>query len=129
MNKKCRFFRALGFGVVMLAAALLTASSYAQEKKNAAGEQFFIVSSVDAPNSRLLLKRASEVTLLMKVDSKTKYLDESGKPIRLSDLRAGDTVWVLVGKSGTEPTASRIRMGPMTVAELHRDYLDYPEIK
>lgn len=127
MNK--RLFRASAIFAAILASLVMVTSARAQDKTNAAGEQFFIVSSVDAPNSRLLLKRPSEVTLLMKVTSKTKYFNESGKPAHLSDLRAGDTVWLMVGKGGTEPTASVIRMGPMTVAELHRDYLDYPEIK
>ncbi len=104
------------------------ANTYAQDKKTSTGEEFFIVASVDLMKSQLLLKRPSEVTMLMKVNEKTKYADDAGKPLTLSDLRAGDTVWVL-SSNPADPTASRIRKGQMTVADLHRYYLDYPEIK
>ena len=114
--------------VVVLAGMWLPASVSAQRKRTPAGEEFYIVASVDQPKSELLLKRPSEVTLLMKVNAKTKYQDESGKAIPLSDFRAGDTVWV-VSSGGAEPTAIRIRKGGMTISELHRYYLDYPEIK
>ena len=53
-------------------------------KKTPTGEQFFIVASVDLQKSQLLLKRPTEVTLLVHVDDKTKYLDSAGKPAQLS---------------------------------------------
>jgi hypothetical protein len=98
-------------------------------KKTPSGEQFFIVASVDLQKSQLLLKHPTEVTLLAHVDDKTKYLDSAGKPIQLSNFRAGDTVWVTLSNSPSGPTAVRVRKGEMTVAELHRYYLNYPEIK
>ncbi len=98
-------------------------------KKTPAGEQFFIVASVDLQKSQLLLKHPTEVTLLAHVDDKTKYLDSAGKPIQLSSFRAGDTVWVTLSNGPSGPTVTRVRKGEMTVAELHRYYLDYPEIK
>jgi hypothetical protein len=98
-------------------------------KKTPAGEQFFIVASVDLQKSQLLLKHPTEVTLLVHVDDKTKYLDSAGKPIQLSSLRAGDTVWATLSNSSSEATATRVRKGEMTTAELHRHYLSYPEIK
>lgn len=98
-------------------------------KKTPAGEQFFIVASVDLQKSQLLLKHPNEVTLLARVDDKTKYLDSTGKPIQLSSLRAGDTVWVTMSNGSSGATAIRVRKGEMTVAELHNSYLDYPEIK
>ena len=113
---------------IFLAAMWLSPSVSAQGKKTPSGEEFYIVASVDEPKSELLLKRPSEVTLLMRVSQKTKYQDESGKSIPLSDFRAGDTVWV-AATGGDEPTAIRIRKGGMTIPELHRYYLDYPEIK
>lgn len=93
------------------------------------GEQFYIVSSVDPAKQELLLKEPKEVTLLMKVSDSTQYADDTGKAIKLADLRAGDTVWVASSGGKLEPTATRIRKGQMTVADLHRYYLDYPEIK
>jgi len=105
-------------------------SAYAPGKKTAAGEQFFIVASVDLQKSQLLLKYPTEVTLLVLVNGATKFADESGKPLKLSDLRAGDTVWMISSPgNGGEVTAVRIRKGQMTVPDLHRYYLDYTEIK
>ncbi len=98
-------------------------------KKTPTGEQFFIVASVDLQKSQLLLKRPTEVTLLAHVDDKTKYLDSAGKPAQLSSFRAGDTVWVTLSNGTSGATATRVSKGEMTVAELHRYYLDYPEIK
>ncbi len=106
-----------------------SASTPAQGKKSTAGEQFFIVASVDLQKSQLLLKHPTEVTLLVKTDAKTQFLDETGKPIKLSDLRAGDTIWVISSGGAADATATRVRKGQMTVADLHRYYLDYPVIK
>jgi hypothetical protein len=97
--------------------------------KNASGEQFFIVASIDQQRSQILLKHPTEVTQLMQLTPTTKYLDESGKPLHISDFRAGDTVWVTSSGDKAEPSVGRIRKGEMTVADLHRYYLDYPEIK
>ncbi|MGA8872486.1 MAG: hypothetical protein WB460_15170 [Candidatus Acidiferrales bacterium] len=100
----------------------------ATPKTNAKGEQFFIIASLDQSKSEILVKRPDEVTLLLNATPKTQYFDENGKPLKLSDLRAGDTVWV-TSTGGAQPTAIRIRKGQMTLADLHRYYLDYAEIK
>ena len=120
--------------VLLLAAALvflsLASVARAQGRKNAAGEEFFIVSSVDLKDSSVLLKRPTEVTIQMKITPTTKLLDEQGKPFHISDFRAGDTIWAIVrAASSGALTASSIRKGPMTVAELHSLYLDYPVIE
>jgi hypothetical protein len=100
-----------------------------------AGEQFFIIASVDQTRQELLLKRPTEVTLLMKTSDKTTFLDEMGRTMTLGDFRAGDTVWVAApgatasAGGSAEPTATRVRKGQMTVADLHKMYLDYAEIK
>lgn len=98
-------------------------------KKTAAGEQFFIVASLDLQKSQLLLKYPTEVTLLVKATDQTKFVDDSGKPMKLSDLRAGDTVWLTSAFSPEGTVAVKVRKGQMAVADLHRYYLDYPEIK
>jgi hypothetical protein len=103
-------------------------ASPSRSPKNAAGEEFFIIASIDQSRSQVLLKHPSEVTELMQLTPNTKYLDENGKPIRMQDFRAGDTVWVVSSGSGPEPNAARIRKGQMTVADLHHYYLDYPVI-
>jgi hypothetical protein len=103
-------------------------ASPSRSPKNAVGEEFFIIASIDQSRSQVLLKHPSEVTELMQLTPNTKYLDENGKPIRMQNFRAGDTVWVVSSGSGPEPNAAHIRKGQMTVADLHRYYLDYPVI-
>jgi len=106
------------------------AGAPAPGKATAAGEKFFIVASVDLQKSQLLLKYPTEVTLLLVVNNATKFTDDTGKPLKLSDFRSGDTVWVVSSTSGQgEATALRVRKGEMTVADLHHYYLDYEEIK
>lgn len=120
----------VSFGVAMLAVLALASGAFAQEKKNSAGESFFMISSINQSQSQVLLKAPTELTELVGVTPQTKFLDESNKPIKLSDLRSGDTVWVVTkaAKGGTAVAIS-IRNGPMTVAELHKLYLDYPVLK
>jgi hypothetical protein len=87
-------------------------------------EEFFILSSIDAAHGRLVLKYPTEVTLLLRVDGQTAYRDEQGRPLRLADLRTGATAFITYRQSpGGEPTAVRVRLGPMTVEELQRRYL------
>jgi hypothetical protein len=84
-------------------------------------EEFFILSSVDAARGRIVLKRPTEVTLMMQVTGQTTYRDEQGKALRLADLRTGDTLYITFrqGPAG-EPTALRVRLGPMTPQEMRR---------
>jgi hypothetical protein len=111
------------------APARANTSASIQDKKTPAGESFFIVASVDQSKSQFLLKHPTEVTLLVTVNANTQYLDDSGKPLKSTDFRAGDTIWLTSAGGSDAPTAVRIRKGEMTVAELHRSYLNYPEIK
>jgi hypothetical protein len=84
---------------------------------------FFIVSSIDLAKRQILLKRPTEVTELMRVDRDTRYLEERGNPIRLTDLRAGDTVYILSKSSGAQPVAVTIHKGPMTLDVLRERFL------
>jgi hypothetical protein len=84
---------------------------------------FFIVSSVDLGKKQILLKRPTEVTELMRVDGETRYFDEHGKAIKLTDLRAGDTVYLTSKRSGEQSIAVTIRVGPMTLDVLQERYL------
>ncbi len=90
------------------------------------GEEFFIISSVDANKHQILLKRPTEVTELIRVTDKTAYLDEDGRRLQLKDLRAGDTIYVTATATRDgSPVAFRIRKGIMTLSELHRRYLKF----
>lgn len=104
------------------------AARLATAQKQRAGapstEEFFIISSVDLKKNQLVLKRPTEVTVLIGVTDKTVCVDEKGKAVHLKDLRAGDTVFVASRrKADGELEAGRIRMGYMTLKEVHRRYL------
>jgi hypothetical protein len=95
----------------------------AKTANNTSGEQFFIISSVDMAKKELLLKEPTEITEVVQVNDQTHYLDSSGKPIQLTALRAGDTVYIRTAGTPAGKVATSIRKGPMTVEELHKRYL------
>ena len=112
--------------VFCLTAAAAARPARAATPAPAITEEFFIVSSVDSGKGLLVVKRPTEVTLTMGLTEKTRCRDEQGKPIRATDLRAGDTVFIASDKSASGPAvAASIRRGPMTVPELHRRYLRF----
>jgi len=77
-------------------------------------DEFFIISSVDLPHNRLVLKRPTETTVLATV----------APQIRINDLRSGDTIYAV---TKTQPDGTlmivSMRRGGMTLEELHRRYL------
>src|SRR5438876_2516958 len=114
----------LAAGVLALTAAAHTAG--ASSPAPVVTEEFFIVSSVDSGKGLMVVKRPTEVTLTMGLSEKTRCRDEQGKPIRATDLRAGDTVFIASDRSASgQPVAASIRRGPMTVPDLHRRYLRF----
>jgi hypothetical protein len=108
--------------------AILLTPMFAQPGNDRANPEFakgdfFIVSSIDLAKKQILLKRPTEVTELMRVDGETRYFDESGKQMRLPDLRAGDTVFIISKPAGGQPVAVTIHKGPMTLDVLRERYL------
>ena len=108
--------------------AVLIAPVFAQSGRGPAGadlgtQDFYIVSSIDLAKKQILLKRPTEVTELMRVDGETRYFEESGKPMRLADLRAGDTVFIMSKPAASQPVAVTIHKGPMTLDVLRQRYL------
>ena len=125
MSDNGRMWSAHGLAVVAIVgiATASVASQRAVAVQTAHADEFFIVSSVDSAKNQLLLKRPTEVTEVMRVDAATRFLDEDGKALKFSDLRAGDTVYIQ-SKAGTGGSiAVEIRKGPMTTTELRRRYL------
>jgi hypothetical protein len=111
---------AVGF-VAFLALAPMVARANAAPA--AAPDEFFIISSIDAGHGRIVLKRPTEVTLVMRVTARTAYRDEQGRPLALAALRAGDTVYITSTRDAAGGvTAVLVRQGPMTVQELERRY-------
>jgi hypothetical protein len=85
---------------------------------------FYIVSSISMAQKQIVLKLPTEVTLLVQTNAQSQFLDEQGKPLTLKDLRAGDTVYVVVQKGTTgTPIVQRLQRGGMTVDELHKKYM------
>ncbi len=123
---KTRTLTLIGSLFIVSVLGLPLSASARAAAEPAPGEEFFIISSVDAKKQQILLKRPTEVTQLVRVTDKTAFRDEDGKPLQLKDFRAGDTVYVLLTSSreGT-PAALRIRKGIMTPEELHRRYLKF----
>ena len=108
--------------------AFLMTPVFAQPGTDPAGADlgrgdFFIVSSIDFAKRQILLKRPTEVTELMRVGSETRYFEERGKPIRLTDLHAGDTVFIASKPTGGQSVAVTIHKGPMTLDLLRERYL------
>ncbi len=127
-------FRRNTRATVMALAALMLMTGWAWGAQKAkttprsaaasAGEQFFIVASIDLKACQVVLKLPTEVTELLRITPKTEILNEEGKPMTLKDLRAGDTVYVIQRKEDSgPPVALRIRIGRMTVEELYKRYL------
>jgi hypothetical protein len=114
----------LGVFFILLGTAAWPLRAATAPRAASSDEQFFIISSVDLKKDQLVLKRPTEVTVLMDVNDKTVVLDEKGNPLHLKDLRAGDTVFVTSRKDKDDPpVATRIRKGYMTPEEVHRRYL------
>jgi hypothetical protein len=115
----------LGVVVLIGALALPLRAEKAASSKASGGDEFYIISSLDLKKDQLVLKRPTEVTVLMDVNDKTICLDEQGKKINLKDLRAGDTVFVTSHRTNGEALeATRIRKGYMTLQEVHSRYLN-----
>jgi hypothetical protein len=113
--------------MLLLLAAIVAFSkavSPSEAKTSRGTEEFFIVSSIDIGKGRIVLKRPTEVTVVMRVTDRTTYTSMQGKRMRLSDVRAGDTAHIaFVPDSAGAPVALTVRLGPMTVKELERTYL------
>lgn len=85
---------------------------------------FYIVSSIAMAQKQIVLKLPTEVTLLVQTNPQSQFLDEQGKPLTLKDLRAGDTVFVVLQKATTgTPVVQKLQRGGMTVNELHKKYM------
>ncbi len=119
MNKKTRFSLWL-LSLILLGGWLPFMPGLAAQP---AGDEFFIITSVDVRKHEIVLKMPTEVTVVAHVTPETVYLDDRGQRIRLTDLRAGDTVYATIRREAGGVVLLRLRKGPMTVEELHRRYL------
>ena len=86
-------------------------------------DEFFIISSVDTAHNKIVLKRPTEVTVVVSVPPNATLRGERNEQLHIADLRAGDTIYAVVTPS---MAATSIRRGPMTIEELRRRYLRPP---
>jgi len=110
-----------------IALAALLAGAATPAASQTAVDEFFIVSSVNPPKQQVVVKRPTEVTQLVFVNAETRYADRNGKAIALSDLHAGDTVYIREKRDSGGSIAIEIRKGPMTLDELRKRYLHTKE--
>src|SRR5579863_9875209 len=95
----------------------------AQVQAKAGNDEFFVISSVDKTHSSLILLMPTEITSTIGVNDKTKYIDDNGKPMKLTDLRTGDTIFVTYSTQGGSLVAQSVRKGMMTTSEMRKRYL------
>jgi hypothetical protein len=111
----------LCIGLLLLPGSI---SGQATQRQVSQADSFFIVSSVDAKKNQIVLKLPTEVTEVVEVTPATIYRDEAGKPLKIEDLRAGDTVYATLRRNARAAlVVVKIRLGPMTLEELRRRYL------
>lgn len=121
MNKIRQIFFLSAIAALLLCVA---GSVRAQKQATSATDDFFIISSVDKAHNALILLRPNQLTATIGVTDKTQLLDDQGKPMKLADLRTGDTIFInYTSKPDGTMTASRVRMGVMTMAEMRKRYM------
>lgn len=127
MNKTVNFVASTLAAFLALAMAAPAREQSPVAAANLRGEQFYIISSVDMQKHQIVLMRPTQLTVVATTNDQTTYLGEQGQKRALKDLRAGQTVWAATRKDKSgQVSVVTIREGAMTVAELHKLFLDYP---
>jgi hypothetical protein len=116
--RKSLFFAALTALVLVSAFAVR-----AQVQAKSGSDEFFVISSVDKAHNSLILLLPTEITATIGVNDKTKYIDENGKAIKLTDFHTGDTIFVTYSTQSSNLMATVVRKGMMTTAEMRKRYL------
>jgi hypothetical protein len=89
-----------------------------------ATDEFFIISSYNKAHNTLVVLRPTQITADLVINDKTQLVDEQGKPIKITDLATGATVFAsYTAKPDGTLTATHIRKGVMTFAEMRKRYL------
>lgn len=111
----------------MLVLVLVSTGSAALSATKAGGarehrDEFFIVSEVNLKRHRLVLEMPTQITMVMHVNKSTVFENKKGRRLPLTDIRAGDTVYITYLREDHSSTALTIRRGPMTIVILHARY-------
>ncbi len=113
------------FASFTLFAAAVAAPAWAATRKGPTRkirDEFFIISEVHLKEHNLVLELPTQITMLMRVTSKTIFINGNGHRQPLNKIRAGDTVYINYLKAPRGPLALKIREGPMTVQILRKRY-------
>jgi hypothetical protein len=130
MNKILKIIFVTQIAALVLAFGSLASAQVPKAPADSAGEHFYIISSVDIQKHQVVLMEPTQLTIVATADNKSVFLGEQRQKLALTDLRAGQTVWALLRKDKSgKRLIVRIREGAMSIAELHRLYLDYPEMR
>ncbi len=120
MNK---LVKSIALAALCAALVFVAVSAHAQNASAKPGDEFFVVVSLDRTQKGLILLSPQEIATVYQLTDKTQYFDENGKPIKVSDLHAGDT---LFGSYMRKPDGTlvleQVHKGDMTVSELRRRY-------
>jgi hypothetical protein len=107
----------LSTGTAALAAGK---APHSRETRN----EFFIISEVRLKRQQLVLEMPTQITKVMFLNDKTVFENRKGQRLPLTDMRAGQTVYVNYVQEDGKAVALTIRQGPMTVTILHDRYFN-----
>ncbi|HUK30430.1 MAG TPA: hypothetical protein VLV89_04900 [Candidatus Acidoferrum sp.] len=124
MNKLAKFISSAALCAALLLLGVSAKSQATPPPPSNFPDAFFVVSSVDRAHNALILLQPTEIAVVYQLTDKTQFADANGKPLKLTDFRAGDTIYASshANSDGTL-TLDHVRKGDMTVAELRRRYL------
>ncbi len=121
MNNLRKIFLFTALSAVILISAFAV---HARTQAKSGTDEYFIVSSVDKLHSSFILLLPTEITATIAYNDKTKYFDENGKPLKVSDFRTGDSIFVTYALQPNKTMlATSVRKGMMTTAEMRKRYL------
>jgi hypothetical protein len=116
--------KSISFAVIAVAILVSAVAVRSQAQAKPGTDQFFIISSVDKLHSSFILLLPTEITATIAYNDKTKYSDENGKPLKVTDFQTGDSIFVNYSLLPNKTmVATSIRKGMMTTAEMRKRYL------
>ena len=121
MNKLQKSFFLAAMTAMILCSAMTVR---AQDQAKSGKDEFFVISSIDKAHNAMILLRPTQITATVYVTPKTQFADENGKPLKVSDFRTGDTIFVTYSQQADKTLgAEHVRKGMMTMLEMRKRYL------
>src|ERR1019366_750445 len=117
-KQRSSFFLAAMAAIVLFFAMMLCSVTIvqAQDQPTSGRDEFFVISSIDKAHNAMILLRPTQITATIYVTPKTQFADENGKPLKLSDFRTGDTIFVTYALQPDKTLAAvSVHKGMMTM--------------